>query len=464
MTAPRACSAIRQATFAALCALWAGGGVAAAEDAATGGWTALIGADDTAKFALLDDGANMVDMGMVGWGAALGLDLDRFAWPRHQRKCSENDYGIKIGKDTIAVKEHAQSDGPQSVTWRYALTVEKDLPLTEIDLTLQPANGLGAHAITTTDASGATDTIQEPIKNGAAKAPIAKVTFSSHAHGDLVFTITPPCRLTWDQGALRLALAHDKLPAGTATTDIQVVFPAAVQFQAEAADIAKHAVKLAGPDWFPLVSANDVGPSVAGYDSWIDKPAGAHGGVRMVGDHFELADKTPIKFWGTNLCYGLSAPKKADGELTAARFAKYGFNCVRMHKFTTMGGMGIGDPNDCSVLTKDGLDRLDYFSKQLADRGVYFGWSHTYGFVLGSANVSQVDDGKIIMQRFKGSTYGLINIDEDVAGGPAHQAHGRPAQPPQPLHRQDLRPGPRARLRRAPERGRHLLLLHQRGL
>jgi hypothetical protein len=402
----RACAA--SAVLGALCA-----GRCAAEDAAGSGWVALIGADDSSSFSLIDGGRSMIEMGSVGWGP-------RWAWTstsskgRATNEVLENDYGIKIGKDTVAVKEHAQADGPQSVTWRYDLAVDEDAPLTEIDVTLAPMGGLGVHTITTTDASGATDTVKEPINSGGAKAPIAKITFSTHEHGDVVFTITPPCRLTWDRGALRVALAHDKLAAGTATTAIQASFPAAVQFQAEAADVAKHAVTLAGADWFPLASADDVGPSVAGFDSWLDKPAGARGGVRMVGDHFELADKTPIKFWGTNLCYTQSAPPKPQAEFTAARFAKYGFNCVRMHKFTDMHGMGIGDDKDCTLLKPDGLDKLDYFCAQLADHGVYYGWSHTYGMTIGPANVAQIDDGKIIMGKFKGNTYGLINIDEDV--------------------------------------------------
>ncbi|MCX6903393.1 MAG: hypothetical protein NTW03_07930, partial [Verrucomicrobia bacterium] len=70
--------------------------------------------------------------------------------------------------------------------------------------------------------------------------------------------------------------------------------------------------------------------------------------VRMAGDHFEFADKTPVKFWGVNLSYGGGcAPKKADAEFTAARYAGYGVNCVRLHKFSyPKDKMGIGDLKD----------------------------------------------------------------------------------------------------------------------
>ena len=85
-------------------------------------------------------------------------------------------------------------------------------------------------------------------------------------------------------------------------------------------------------------------------NDWLDKPAGKHGGVRMVGDHFEFEDGTPVKFWGVNLSYGGGcAPEKKDAEFTAARYAKYGINGVRLHKFSyPKNQMGIGDLNDAT--------------------------------------------------------------------------------------------------------------------
>ena len=128
-----------------------------------------------------------------------------------------------------------------------------------------------------------------------------------------------------------------------------------------------------------MEAANDVGPSVIGLESWLDGPAGKHGGVRVVGDHFAFADGTPVKFWGTNLAYTQNTPEKAQADLTAARFAKYGINCVRMHKFTNP-GEGIG--TDASTLAFDpaALDKLDYFTAQLKKHGVYYGWSHSYHY------------------------------------------------------------------------------------
>jgi hypothetical protein len=161
-----------------------------------------------------------------------------------------------------------------------------------------------------------------------------------------------------------------------------------------------------------VTATNDVKPSVIGFENWLDKPAGQHGGVRMVGDHFEFADKTRVKFWGVNLSYGRSAPEKKQGEYTAARFAKYGVNVVRRHKFTGA-GEAIGDENDATRMKPAGLDRLDYFSNELAKNGVYYGWSHTYHFRPKPGNRGRLLAYDEIKSRERGDTYALINYAED---------------------------------------------------
>src|SRR4029077_13479083 len=104
-------------------------------------------------------------------------------------------------------------------------------------------------------------------------------------------------------------------------------------------------------------------------------PRGKLGGVRMVKDGFAFEDGTPVKFWGVNLSYTANAPDKETADFTAARFARYGINAVRMHKFSyPTGQMGIGDPNDSTRMDPKGLDRLDYFVSKLKEHGVYFGW------------------------------------------------------------------------------------------
>ena len=203
---------------------------------------------------------------------------------------------------------------------------------------------------------------------------------------------------------------------GARSVTITLTLPGETAFLAKQTDLDALTRTLAGPDWFPFTPTDEVSPSVISMNDWLDKPAGKHGGVRMVGDHFEFADRTPVKFWGVNLSYGTGcAPEKKDAEFTAARYAKYGINGVRLHKFSyPKNQMGIGDPNDATRMDPDGLDRFDYFAAQLKTNGIYFGWSHTFKFQVSPGNRNRLIAYDEIAQHLKGDTYAFINFAEDV--------------------------------------------------
>lgn len=221
----------------------------------------------------------------------------------------------------------------------------------------------------------------------------------------MTIAFEPACSIAFD-GDMRVMLADKLFKAGKTSTTLTVSFPTEAGLFVKAADLEKLSRTLAGPDWFLLTMTEDPSqPNVIAMDDWLDKPAGKRGGVRMDGDRFELEDGTPIKFWGRNLSYGSGcAPQKADA--TAARFAKYGINSVRLHKFTYPKGRdnGIGDANDATKMDAEGLERLDYFSSQLAQRGIYV--------VPGNRSRRVAYDE--IEQHLKGDTYAFINFAEDV--------------------------------------------------
>lgn len=135
-------------------------------------------------------------------------------------------------------------------------------------------------------------------------------------------------------------------------------------------------------DWFPLQADNDVGPCAISMERWIEAPAGNHGGVLMVGDHFEFTDGTPIKFWGVNNGNSnFQAPK--DGESNEEAFAraaqhyvKYGVNCVRMHKFAENQWGVFG--NSVLDFVPEKMGRFDQYLHQMKKHGVYFGFSHVF--------------------------------------------------------------------------------------
>ncbi|NLF40600.1 hypothetical protein GX586_14240, partial [bacterium] len=166
--------------------------------------------------------------------------------------------------------------------------------------------------------------------------------------------------------------------------------------------------------WYDFKPANDSGPSVIGMQDWLEKPAGTRGGVRMVGDHFEFADGTRVKFWGVNLGNMDCAPDKPAADTWADRYAKYGVNCVRLHKFINSGSEGIGGERDSTKYDPRKLDQLDYFSAKLKSNGMYFGWSHSYHFKVRPGDRARLVAYDEIETKLKGDTLGLINAAEDV--------------------------------------------------
>jgi hypothetical protein len=232
--------------------------------------------------------------------------------------------------------------------------------------------------------------------------------------GEVVLTLDPPCRLHAENGATRVELAHDLLKAGKTTVTLTLRFPGPVSFAGSAEDQEKFTTAIAGPEWFAFKGSNDVEPSVIGFENWLEKPAGKHGGLRMKGSRFVFEDGTPVKFWGTNLSYRDGAPEKKIADLTAARFAKWGVNAVRLHKPFGPGWEGIGDDNDGTKLMPKGLDQMDYFLAKLREHGVYYGLSHTYGYRIRPGNRDRYLAYDEIAKGLGGNTYGLINFAEDV--------------------------------------------------
>lgn len=119
---------------------------------------------------------------------------------------------------------------------------------------------------------------------------------------------------------------------------------------------------------FPFVISYDVPVNVTNVSDWLDRPAGRHGFVRV--EEGRLAtDAGPIRFWATNLCFEACFPDKPQAERAAARLARLGINCVRMHHMDSRSIWG-SSPNKLT-LDPEKLDRLDYLVYQLKLRGVY---------------------------------------------------------------------------------------------
>ncbi len=109
--------------------------------------------------------------------------------------------------------------------------------------------------------------------------------------------------------------------------------------------------------------------------SWMnERPAGKHGFVQVRDGHFADGSGKRIRFLGVNLCNSGAFPDHRTAEKVAARLAKLGINCVRLHHMDGhYAPSGIWDPayRDKQHLDAGQLDRLDYLIYQLKQHGIY---------------------------------------------------------------------------------------------
>ena len=377
-------------------------------------WRALITPDNSLAFMFLRGDEHVFSISLGGWGPNWG-----WVGLGSTEKAGGNELVLttpfeanKARGQVIMVKQRVWKSANREISIQYELSADKDVPLTMLIAGVRFNEKFQDGDILLKHRDGTEGTIPLTIGGPGSQPETATLVFRAKAIGEFTATIDPPLPIAY-HGDLRIQLAAGMFKAGKKSITIAFHLPGAASLLARQSDIDRFSKVLPDKDWFPVTAGNDVKPSVIGFEDWLDKPAGKHGGVRVVGDHFEFADKTRVKFWGTNLSYGLSAPEKKQGQYTAARFAKYGVNAVRMHKFTGAGWEGIGDENDATRMKPDGLDRLDYFSHELAKNGVYYGWSHTYHFRPRPGNRARLLAYDEIKNQNGGDTYALINYAED---------------------------------------------------
>ena len=164
----------------------------------------------------------------------------------------------------------------------------------------------------------------------------------------------------------------------------------------------------AQPGWFEFENKPAAAESVIDMSHYLDKPAGKHGFMQNVDDKFVFEDGTPIKIWGVNLADARIFVERPIAEQWAGYLAKYGVNGVRFHKFTRPGFKG---EHTSTNLSQSNFDKLDYFSNQLKDSGIYYGWSHIYGHTPLPGDSARL----IAYSEIKGgTTIGLIHFSDDL--------------------------------------------------
>ena len=130
----------------------------------------------------------------------------------------------------------------------------------------------------------------------------------------------------------------------------------------------------AGDEWIPLQPALDIVPGSAldwSAQGFAEAPAGTHGRVVAVGNHFAFAHDGPgtvRRFYGVNLCFTAQYLEHDESDRMADRLLRLGYNAVRIHHYD--GALVTGDP---ATATWDAAnrDRLDYLLAAFAKRGIY---------------------------------------------------------------------------------------------
>ncbi len=130
-------------------------------------------------------------------------------------------------------------------------------------------------------------------------------------------------------------------------------------------------------DWkeFNFTQDNYVRKSVLDMSDSLDKPAGRHGFITKTSSGtLEFEDKTPVKFFGTNVVNPDMFRSKEETDLYVKRLAKYGVNMVRLHHMDApWTGKSIIDlkKNDSRSLDPLYLDMMDYLVYKLKEAGIY---------------------------------------------------------------------------------------------
>ena len=130
---------------------------------------------------------------------------------------------------------------------------------------------------------------------------------------------------------------------------------------------------------FPFVPSYDSPDNVVNMSHLLEAPAGKDGRIRVADGHF-VNDKGRVKLHATNLTGPANFPTHEEADRLAARLARFGINCVRLHYFDSSYGTFML-PKEQGIIDESGetrrkldparRDRQDYLVAQFKKRGIY---------------------------------------------------------------------------------------------
>jgi len=154
--------------------------------------------------------------------------------------------------------------------------------------------------------------------------------------------------------------------------------------------------------------------------------------------HLQEADGTVgrrVRLLGTNLDGESCFPTREEAEIMAARMARFGINCVRLHKIDRYcKPKGIFTDSNLDTIDPEQLDRMDYLIYQLKEHGIYVDLnlhvSRTYPFTNETPNYQGYPSGSRGLDIFyepmirmqKDYARELLSHDNPYIPGPATYA------------------------------------------
>lgn len=137
------------------------------------------------------------------------------------------------------------------------------------------------------------------------------------------------------------------------------------------------------PPLFPFLISYDGPDNASSVAHLLDAPAGKHGFLRVKNGRF-ANNKGPVRLHATNLTGPANFPTHEASDKLAARLARFGINCVRLHlcdaenyasnfpkPLEHTAGIFGHNPKSLRVLDPGQVDRQDYLVAALKKRGIY---------------------------------------------------------------------------------------------
>lgn len=123
--------------------------------------------------------------------------------------------------------------------------------------------------------------------------------------------------------------------------------------------------------WIPFPAEfQTVRGSVADLSFLADAPAGKYGFLKTEGEHFEFEKRpgVPVRFWGTNICFGAVYMEQERVRAMLDDLVSMGYNSLRLHHFD--GALTAGEEKT-GGLNPENLRKLDFLLAEAKKRGLY---------------------------------------------------------------------------------------------